>query len=150
LNDPVGPHAAALADAIEAALPRWVQRCVATVVVAHAGALSPEVAAEGVEAGRRAVAEVMPVLRALLAADMDAQATTPMAVLRAAVRYPTEVLAAAGVPEVARDRFAEAAFPDDVYDLTPATFADIDPQLADLGLTWGAAKAFEHKRRHRR
>ena len=85
----------------------------------------------------------------MLAADVDEQATTPLAILRTAVRYPTEVLVAAGVPPVERDSFSQRAFPDDIYDLTPATFADVDPALAEAGIAWGAAKAFEHKRRHR-
>ena len=40
-----------------------------------------------------------------------------------------------------RDRFAEQTFPDDVYDLVPASFADVDPSLHEPGLLWGAAKA---------
>ena len=32
-------------------------------------------------------------------------------------------------------------FPDDDYDLSPATFADIDESLHEPGLVWGAAKA---------
>jgi hypothetical protein len=88
-------------------------------------------------------------VRELLAADIDEQRTTPLAILRgAALRYPTSVLHAAGVPPVVRDRAAEELFPDDLYDLVPASFADLDPSLADAGLRWGAAKAFEHKRRH--
>jgi hypothetical protein len=63
------------------------------------------------------------------------------------VRYPTEVLRRAGVPPVERDRFARESFPDDDYDLSPATWADVAPSLTELGITWGAAKAFEHKRR---
>jgi hypothetical protein len=39
-------------------------------------------------------------------------------------------------------------FPDDDYGLTPASFADIDPALAEPGLAWGAAKAWVHRRRH--
>jgi hypothetical protein len=49
---------------------------------------------------------------------------------------------------VERDPFAERAFPDDLYDLSPASFADVDPELAEVAITWGAAKAFVHKRRH--
>jgi hypothetical protein len=66
------------------------------------------------------------------------------------VQYPTEVLRDAGAPAVERDKFSRERFPDDDYDLTPATWADIHPSLADLGIAWGAAKAFEHKRRHQR
>jgi hypothetical protein len=83
----------------------------------------------------------MPELRALLAADVDAQRANPLALLRAAVRHPTEVLRAAGVAPVARDEFAEHSFPDDIYDLSPAAFADVDPSLTELGIVWGAAKA---------
>ncbi|HEY3809796.1 MAG TPA: hypothetical protein VGL49_00065, partial [Acidimicrobiales bacterium] len=81
--------------------------------------------------------------------DIDAQRTTPLALLRHAVRVPTEVLRDAGMAPVARDRFAREAFPDDDFDLSPASWADIDPALTELGITWGAAKAFEHRRRHR-
>lgn len=100
------------------------------------------------EAAARATTEVGAAVRRLLESDPDEQTTTPLAVIRTAVRYPTEVLIQAAVPPVARDRFAEQAFPDDIYGLTPASFADLDPDLADAGLAWGAAKAFVHKRRH--
>jgi hypothetical protein len=53
------------------------------------------------------------------------------------------------VPAIERDRQAEAQFPDDDYDLTPASFADLDPALHEPGLRWGAAKAHVHLRRHR-
>ena len=68
----------------------------------------------------------------------------------AAVRYPTAVLVGAGVPPVERDEFTERRFPEDVYDLAPATFADLDPSLHEPGLTWGAAKAHVHLARRRR
>jgi hypothetical protein len=142
-------YASALADGIDAAVAGWVRRCVTRLVTAWAGPVPPEVAAAAVAAGEQARQELMPRVRALLAADIDDQTTTPLALLRQAVRYPTEVLQAAGVPAVARDSWAERAFPADIYDLSPATLADIDPALADPGLMWGAAKAFEHKRRHR-
>jgi hypothetical protein len=141
-------YALALADGIDAVLATWVVRSVATIVTAWSGEVPVEVAVAAEEAGQRARAEVGGAIRDLLAADIDDQRTTPLALLRTAVRYPTEVLRAAGVPGVERDRFAEEAFPDDDYDLSPASFADIDPSLADPGLAWGAAKAFAHKRRH--
>jgi hypothetical protein len=59
------------------------------------------------------------------------------------------VLRAAGVPPVVRDEHQERLFPEDVYDLAPANFADVDPALAEVGLAWGAAKAFEHLQRHK-
>jgi hypothetical protein len=150
-DDPVdvAGYGAVLAAGIEHALPRWVTGCVARIMTAWTGALPPEVAAQASAAGHQAAADVVPPVRALLAADIDEQRTTPLAIIRStALRYPTSVLQAAGVPPVARDGGAETLFPDDLYDLVPASFADLDPSLVDAGLRWGAAKAFEHKRRH--
>jgi hypothetical protein len=145
----VAGYAAALADGIEEALPGWVEGSVASIMTAWSGAVPPAVAEQARTAGQAAAAAVGPRVRALLETDIDEQRTTPLAILRAAaVRFPTEVLVAAGVPAVVRDRAAEDLFPDDTYDLVPASFADLGPDLADIGLRWGAAKAFEHKRRH--
>ena len=58
--------------------------------------------------------------------------------------HATDVLASAGARPVARDEFSARHFPDDVYDLTPASFADVDPALHEPGLVWGAAKAHVH------
>jgi len=66
------------------------------------------------------------------------------------VVHPTAVLAAAGVPTVRRDRVAERLLPDDVYDLAPAAFADVAPELHEPGLVWGAAKAHVVLARRRR
>jgi hypothetical protein len=135
-------HAAALADAVDAALPAWVDRSVRRLLAAAGRDGDPAVLEEAAEAGRRARDDVGGAVRRLLATDVDAQPTGPLAVIRGAVRYPTEVLRRAGVPPVVRDEFAERSFPDDVYDLSPATWADLDPALHDLGMTWGAAKAW--------
>jgi hypothetical protein len=141
-------YAEALADGIDATLPTWVVRSVLTLVTAWSGTVPAEVALAAEQAGQRAREEIGGAVRELLVADIDEQRTTPLALLRTAVRYPTEVLEAAGVPGVERDRFTEERFPDDIYNLSPASFADIDPALADAGLVWGAAKAFAHKQRH--
>ena len=145
----VEAHAAALADAIEAALPAWVERSVERVMRAWKGEVDEGVRAAAAAAGRQTAAEVGPQVRALLDTDIDAQRTTPLSLVRGAVRYPTAVLLAAGVPPVVRDEQQERLFPEDVYDLAPASFADVDPSLADVGLAWGAAKAFEHLQRHK-
>jgi len=142
------PYACALADGIDAALPAWVEASVLRLMTDWAGKVPPEVAADAAAAARRAHDEVMPRLRALLAADIDEQQSTPLAIVRSAVAFATEVLAGAGVPLVQRDDFAVRAFPRDDYNLAPATFADLDPSLAETALEWGAAKAFEHKQRH--
>lgn len=131
-----------LADRIEAALPGWVHRCVARVMTRWLGEVPPDVEAEAVSAGQRAAAATARSVRALLSADVDEQATGPLSLIRDAVRWPTGVLAAAGAPPVKRDEFAARAFPEDVYDLSPASFADVDPALEEPGIVWGAAKAY--------
>ena len=142
--DPEGQlreYAEALANGVERAIPAWVVRSVERV----SSAIAPEAVND---AAARAKADVGGAVRRLLETEIDQQTTTPLALLRSAVRFPTEVLKEAGVAPVERDRFAKEAFPDDIYDLTPASFADLDPELAEPGLAWGAAKAFVHKRRH--
>ena len=116
-------------------LPGWVDRCVRRFLPG----VDP---AEVGPYGQQAVDEVGPRLRDLLARDVDQQAANPLAVLRTAVRFPTEVLAAAGVPPVERAEFDRRAFPDDPYGLTPAAWSDIDPALHEPGIVWGAAKAY--------
>ena len=148
--DPPAPWPRISADRIEAVLPGWVERSVERLVAAHAGSVSDGTAAAAAEAGRHAAVEVGAAVRALLATDVDEQRTNPLAVLRSAVRYPTEVLAAAGVPPVRRDEFDERAFPDDVYGLAPATWSDIDAGLQEPGIVWGAAKAHVVLTRRRR
>ncbi|MFT6549060.1 MAG: hypothetical protein ACJA0A_000195 [Acidimicrobiales bacterium] len=132
-----------LADGIVVALPGWVERCVTTRsegVVIDDGAVA--------DAGRLAAHEVGPLVRGLLSADIDEQRTGPLALVRAAVKYPASVLSAAGVVPVQRDADALRLFPDDAYDLSPASFAELHPDLRVPGLEWGAAKAYVHRRRH--
>ena len=136
--------AEALIVGVVAALPGWVERCVAQRST-PGRVVPPE---KGVEAGRVAADEVGERLRTLLAADVDEQWTGPLAVIRGAVRFPTDLLHDAGAQPVERDADAQRMFPDDPYDLTPAAFADVHPALQGPGLAWGAAKAFVHRRRH--
>ena len=140
---------AALADAVVEALPGWVERSVTDLVRAWAGAVGPEELAAARRAGGEAAAVVGPELRRLLEADVDAQWTNPMTIVRRAVAPATAALRAAGVGEVQRSAEDEARFPGDVYGLTPGTFADLDPSLHELGITWGAVKARAHLTRHR-
>jgi hypothetical protein len=140
----------ALADAIATALPDWVVRSVTGRWRDWSGTdASAELVDSARVAGARAGADVVPAVRALLALDVDEQRVNPLALLRRAVSYATEVLQAAGVPAVVRDEFDERAFPDDIYALVPASFADVDPALHEPGLLWGAAKAHAHLVRRR-
>jgi hypothetical protein len=138
-----------LAEAVERALPAWVERSVRDLLVAFTGTADGETLARAREAGRRAAGEVGPELRRLLAADVDRQWANPLALVRRAVSYPTAVLAEAGVPHVVRDEYDEAHFPEDVYGLTPRAFVDVDPSLQEVAVVWGAAKARASKVRHR-
>lgn len=137
-------YATALADAIDDALDGWVARCVARYVP-----LDDTVAARVRDVAAVVRAEAGTQVRVLLATDIDAQRANPLAVLRAAVRHPTALLVELGAPAPARDEFARRNFPDDAYDLTPASFADVDPALHEPGLVWGAAKAHVHLQRRR-
>lgn len=111
-------------------------------------------------AGRVAVDDTSPVLdgvadaiidrvKGLLATDIDEQRANPLALIRSGLGPVTELLAAAGAPHVARDPFDEQAFPDDVFALAPASFADIHESLQEPGIMWGAAKAYVHLARRR-
>ena len=51
------------------------------------------------------------------------------------------LLLAHGIPPVARDDFAIRAFPGDVYALSPATWSDVDENVQEPGIIWGAWKA---------
>lgn len=134
-----------LSEGIAQALPGWV----VSAVESRLPAMSPGIRDAAEAAGAAAAAEIGGEAARLLAADIDDQRENPLAVLRRAVRYPTEVLAAAGAVRVERDDFAIERFPDDIFDLTPASFGEIHPNLQSAGLTWGAAKAFVHRRRRR-
>ena len=149
--------AEALIVAVPPAVAHWVTRSVEQILDAWSATdpavLPPPARAEALtqaaQAAGRAEVQVSAELIELLRSDIDAQRRTPLEVVRGALGYPTAVLEHAGVPEVQRDRFAEERFPDDHYDLTPASLGALDPALAEVALVWGAAKAATHRRRHR-
>lgn len=142
-------YATVLADGIEVALPSWVERCVTGTIEARGGLVTGVVRERARAAGAEARSAIAPRVRALLALDIDEQRAGPLSILREAVVYPTAVLVAEQVVPADRDVQAVALFPDDVYDLVPASFADIDPALHEPGLVWGAAKAHVHLARRR-
>ena len=136
-----------LVEVAVATLPGWVERSVV-------GRLPPEP-----DDARRADLVVLVAAAGAAAADegrrglQDAvrrepgidHGPAPLQVLRRLVSHPTAVLRSLGTPELDRAPFDRQAFPDDVYDLSPATWADIDPALHEPGLAWGAATAYLHK-----
>lgn len=143
---PVEEHAAALYDAVAERLGGFVERCVAERLPAP----SPDQLADAAAAARRAEQVVLPRLASLLEADLDAQATTPLALVRQAVPFATAVLDRHGAPGVARDRFQCDRFPDDRYGLVPASLDALGEEVGELAIAWGAWKAMAHKARHRR
>ena len=133
-----------IVEGVVAALPTWVVREVGRIVGAWnaegGGAASWEAAASqaGNEAARRIGAE----LRTLFALEPSAMTRTPLEVVRTAVREPSAVIDALGIPPVERDEFDVRSWPDDRYGLTPVTLGDLgDPELGPLHLAWGMAKA---------
>ncbi|MBS1849190.1 MAG: hypothetical protein JST73_13015 [Actinobacteria bacterium] len=138
-----------LVDALDAAIVAWIERVAGARVPAdvsdaqraHASALISQAAAA-------THAEAMPRLHALVETDVARHSATPLGVLRDALGPPNRVLAELGVPAPHRDPVAAAMFPADTYDLGPVNFGDIDPELHDLGIAWGAAKAHVMLRRH--
>lgn len=135
-----------LGDRVDAALDAWVQRSlVAAAATGGAQAVADEV--PDVVTATRAL--VMPELRRVLGADVDAGAGNPLAALRAGVGPMTERLMAWGAAQPPRDEFLERQFPGDPYQLGPAAFSDVDPGLHEPGLVWGAARAHVHLRRRR-
>jgi len=142
-------YAMTLADGVALALGPWVERCVRVTCENTGVMLTGALRQKAVEAGADAAAQIAPQVRSVLALDIDDQRVGPLELVRGAVRWPTAVLRDAGIPEVARDQSARTMFPDDVYDLTPGSFRDIDPALHEPGLVWGAAKAHVHLSRRK-
>lgn len=138
-----------LVQALESALPEWVIDCVEKISVAWEGQTSPQLLAEAEQAAKKCYDDVMPDLRALLLTDIDSQFVSPLSLIRKAVSFPTKVLRDNNVPEVNRDEFAIRNFPEDVYDLSPASFGDLNEELHVLGIAWGAAKAHTHLQRRK-
>jgi hypothetical protein len=143
----------ALADAVVAAVPGWMVRAVLSVADAWQAAghtlATPAVAQQAADAARQVADQVAARLYPLVEADVDDQRTTPLAVVRASLGPATAVLRRAGVAPVERDDVAARMFPDDDYGLVPASLAAVAPDLGDLGVAWGAAKAMAHRARHR-
>jgi hypothetical protein len=89
------------------------------------------------ESGRHLLAE----LGDILARDAWEQRRNPLELVRQATVGLTAELASVGARPVPRDEFKERSFPDDVFDLAPATWSDVHPDLHEVGLEWGAWKA---------
>lgn len=136
-------YAADLADACDAVVGDWILGSIAM----RATDLARSDQAQ--EAARTGAAAISGELRAMLELDIDDQRGGPLEILRRGVSFATEVLRDAGIAPATRDPFSVQNFPQDVYDLTPASFAAVDERLHEPGILWGAAKAHVHLRRRR-
>ena len=134
--------ASALLSGLDDAVVPWIER-IASERLGNKTSDQVHVVAASIHA------EVMPKLRRLFNADVNAQSAGPLGVLRAAVGPANALLAAEGVTPPERDPVAASMFPEDIYDLSPANFDDVDPSLHDPGIVWGAAKAHLFLARHR-
>lgn len=139
-------YADALHAGVVAAIPGWVGRTTATRA-ASGGVAVDDAALDDVATAT--VALVDRELRRILDADVDQGAGSPLEAVRAAVGPVTTLLETWGAAHPARDDFVADAFPDDRYEIGPASFADIDEALHEPGLIWGAARAHVHLRRRR-
>jgi hypothetical protein len=144
-----------LADAVIEAVPGWIEGCVRrrsdewTKQSGNVDSSKGEALDSAAhQAGQRAADAVAEPLTVLLSADVDAQSTTPLSLVRPLVSFAAEVLRELDVPPIERDEFEVTRFPDDVYGLTPVTLGALGEDVGNLALAWGAAKAMAHRRRH--
>lgn len=138
-DHPPEPAAELLATAV-AVIPDWMRRV--TVQAAAAGGIDATLFGGSLDAMIDTESKRLgDLLGELLAADVDAQRTNPLSLFRSAVAAPTDWLRSIGIPTPSPDRFVAERFPEDVYGLGPATWADIDQRLHEPGLVWGAWKA---------
>lgn len=138
-----------LRAAVGAAVPSWLERIVggvlATQQITPEGSFPQDFQAMAERTSRF----VDTGLETLFAADPDEQRGTPLGVLRAALRFPSELLDAHGAVAVRRDDMARWSVPEDRYNLCPANLAELSDEAGQLGLAWGAGKAHIHLKRRR-
>lgn len=128
--------------------PRWL-RCATVAAAARGGVVVPPDDPDLAAVVDAAVRRLLDDLEGLLAVDVDEQRSNPLALFRRAVDGPTELLLRRGARPPTQEPFAAAHFPDDVFGLGPAAWSDVDPELHEVGITWGAWKAMTILRRRR-
>jgi hypothetical protein len=136
-SDPPGD----LLAAARRATPGWLRRSVERVVVRGGVATESLGDAELGAVVDRTAERIVTDLAELLARDVDDQPTNPLTIFRSALGEITVFLQRHQVPIPPGDRFVAERFPDDPYQLGPATWSDIDDDLHLPGLIWGAWKA---------
>ena len=135
-----------LVAAAGASVAQWVE---GQLTLRFGGAIPDAYRESANNAAAVATSRVIAGLSELVATDIDQQRTTPLSVIRQAGAPTSAVLAAAGVPAARRDPDSVRLYPDDVYDLTIGSYADLSDDLQQAGIKWGAAKAHIHLARRR-
>ena len=118
----------------------WLRGLVERVVSSQglAGSVDVERLERTISSAR---SDLLAALDRLLELDAWEQPRNPLDLVRRATVALTTELTALGARPVPRDEFKERSFPDDVFDLAPATWSDVHPDLHEVGLEWGAWKA---------
>jgi len=133
-----------IVDGVGATAAAWVEAAVARVLDAWGRLDVPARAAAETQArvaGSAGAARVVGELRDLFAQPVAQQRRTPLEIVRTLRWEATGVLRDAGVPEVERDAFDAAAFPDDPYDVVAKSIAEFGDDLGGALIAWGIGKA---------
>ncbi|MGI9624274.1 MAG: hypothetical protein ACR2PK_15680 [Acidimicrobiales bacterium] len=145
----IGRIAERLHDSAVAATPGWIRSSVVRVAASQGIVISESDEELIQDAQARGEVFVDERLGRLLRTDFSEQKSTPLSVFRDAARFPVEVLHQLGATEVTRIDVERWAFPNDPFGVTPASLADLGPEVQEAGIAWGAAKAHVHLTRHR-
>ncbi|MCP3913678.1 MAG: hypothetical protein GY713_22365 [Actinomycetia bacterium] len=136
------------ADAIYVALPIWIDRTVTGQVGTDTGFSDEEIAVFIERAGKAAQADIGSTARQMLG-DATTKPAQVLELLQTAVHYPTGVLHYLQASEAERGAFAQTAWPEDIYSLTPKSMGDIDESLEEPFIRWDAARKLAGARRRR-
>lgn len=136
----MNPYSTRLLETMQVVTEPWLRGLVERVVSSQGLSASVDIARlEGVISSARR--DVLDALSRLLEQEAWEQRRNPLEMVRGATTALTVELASLGARPVPRDEFKERSFPDDVFDLAPATWSDVHPDLHEVGLEWGAWKA---------
>ncbi|MEY3033888.1 MAG: hypothetical protein RLZ86_510 [Actinomycetota bacterium] len=125
---------------MESTTPAWLRASFDRVVSAQGlhDRVDPERRDVAIDEAR---AWLLSELGSLLESEAWEQRRNPLDLVRECTTRLSEELGAIGARPVKRDEFQEKSFPGDAFDLCPATWADVHPDLHEVGLEWGAWKA---------
>lgn len=139
-------RSARLIQVAESVTPQWAKSLIDRFTGSSLAPVSEDPRAAIIES---VTIQTLSGLRQLLALDPEQQRTNPLTVFRRATAVITAHLEELHIPPVRRDEFEQRSFPEDIYGLYPATWADISEELVEPGLEWGAWKAAVIISRHK-